>query len=158
MHINCTQVLDALIYPVHRLWPFNTLRSSQNIHFADDIFNCIFWNENLRILILIPISVKFVGKVPIDNKPAAVKTTVWRPTGVTIPYHYLNQRWPSLINRPHFTCKESCFKQGCSNKITMLGKMIRSNYIYYTQYLYDLCKELWSKETLWADCSIFHGI
>ena len=32
---------------------------------ADDIFKCIFMNENVRILI--QISLKFVPKGPIDN-------------------------------------------------------------------------------------------
>ena len=32
---------------------------------ANDIFKCIFMNEKLRILI--PISLKFVPKGPIDN-------------------------------------------------------------------------------------------
>ena len=35
---------------------------------ADDIFKCIFLNENVRILI--QLSLKFVPKGPIDNKSA----------------------------------------------------------------------------------------
>ena len=37
---------------------------------ADDIFKCIFLNENGRIVI--QISVKFVTRSPIDNVPALV--------------------------------------------------------------------------------------
>ena len=37
---------------------------------ADDIFKCIFLNENDRISI--QISLKFVPRSPIDNKPALV--------------------------------------------------------------------------------------
>ena len=37
---------------------------------ANDIFKCIFLNENGRILI--QISLKFVPRSPIDNKPALV--------------------------------------------------------------------------------------
>ena len=37
---------------------------------ADDIFKCIFMNE--KISILIPVSLKFLPKVPIDNKAALV--------------------------------------------------------------------------------------
>ena len=37
---------------------------------ADDIFKCIFLNENARIQI--QISLKFVLRCPIDNKPALV--------------------------------------------------------------------------------------
>ena len=50
---------------------FNTLRPRQNgRHFADDIFKCIFLNEN--VWIPIEISLKFVPKGPVDNIPALV--------------------------------------------------------------------------------------
>ena len=39
-------------------------------HFADDIFKCIFLNE--KCYVLIKISLKFVPKGPIGNKPALV--------------------------------------------------------------------------------------
>ena len=46
----------------------NTLRLRQNgRHFPDDIFKCIFLNEN--VYILIKISLKFVPKGPIKNNP-----------------------------------------------------------------------------------------
>ena len=47
--------------------------------FADDILKCIFLNENSRIPI--GISLKFVPRNPIDNKPALVQVMVWRRTG-----------------------------------------------------------------------------
>ena len=47
---------------------FNSLRLRQNRrHFADDIFKCIFLNENASIAI--EISLKFVPKGPINNIP-----------------------------------------------------------------------------------------
>ena len=46
---------------------------------ADDIFKCIFLNENVRISI--QISLKFVPKGSIDNKSALVQVTAWRRTG-----------------------------------------------------------------------------
>ena len=46
---------------------------------ADDNFKCIFLNENDRILI--PISLKFVPRCPIDNKPALIQVMAWRRTG-----------------------------------------------------------------------------
>ena len=46
---------------------------------ADNIFKCIFLNENDRILI--QISLKFVPRGPIDNKPALVQVMAWRRTG-----------------------------------------------------------------------------
>ena len=46
---------------------------------ADDIFECILFNENERIPIRI--SLKFVPRSPIDNKPALVQIMAWRRTG-----------------------------------------------------------------------------
>ena len=58
-----------------------TLRPRRNWHFADDIFKCIFLNEN--VWIPIKISMKFVPKGPINNTPYSVQATS----------HYLNQWW-----------------------------------------------------------------
>ena len=61
-------------------WVFNTLRPRQNgRHSPDDIFKCIFLNEN--IWILIAISLKFVPKGPINNIPALVQIMAWRWPG-----------------------------------------------------------------------------
>ena len=46
---------------------------------ADNIFQWIFLNENGRILI--QISLKFVPKSPINNKPALVPVMAWRQSG-----------------------------------------------------------------------------
>ena len=46
---------------------------------ADDIFKCIFLNEN--IWIAIRISLKFVPEVQIYNKPALVQIMAWRLIG-----------------------------------------------------------------------------
>ena len=58
----------------------NSLRPRQNgPHFADDIFKCIFLNENVSIAI--KISLKFVPKGPINNIPALVQIMAWRRPG-----------------------------------------------------------------------------
>ena len=63
----------------HISW-VNTLRPWQNgRYFADDIFKCIFLNENARISL--KISLKFVPKVWIDNIPALVQMMAWRRPG-----------------------------------------------------------------------------
>ena len=60
--------------------PFNTLRPRQNHHhFADDIFKNIFFDENVWILIIMPL--KFLPKGPINNIPALVKMVTWRQAG-----------------------------------------------------------------------------
>ena len=48
-------------------------------HLADDRSNYIFMNKN--VCILIRISLKFVPKGPIDNKPALVQAMAWRRIG-----------------------------------------------------------------------------
>ena len=58
----------------------NTLRPRQNgRRFADDVFKCIFLNEN--VWISLKISLKFVPKVPINNIPALVQILAWRRWG-----------------------------------------------------------------------------
>ena len=58
----------------------NTLRPRQNGHrFPDNIFKCIFLNEN--VWILIKISLKFVPKGPINDIPSLVQTMAWRRSG-----------------------------------------------------------------------------
>ena len=67
------------------LW-VNTLRPRQNgCYFPDNIFKCIFLNEN--IWILLKISLKFVPKVWINNISALVLIMVLPQQA---PSHYLN--------------------------------------------------------------------
>ena len=59
---------------------FYTLRPRQNGRlFPDDVFKCIFLNENLWISI--KISLKFVPKGPINNVPALVQIMAWYRPG-----------------------------------------------------------------------------
>ena len=58
----------------------NSLRPRRNRrHFADDIFNRIFLNENAWIPI--KISLKFVPKGPINDIPALVQIMAWHRPG-----------------------------------------------------------------------------
>ena len=50
-------------------------REKNGWHFADDIFECIFSNEN--VWILNTIWLKFVLKSPIDNNTALVQIMAW---------------------------------------------------------------------------------
>ena len=75
-----------LLIPIRHGWNqaasylFNTLRPRQNgRHFPDDIFKCIFVNENAWISI--KISLKFVPKAHINNIPALVQIMAWRRAG-----------------------------------------------------------------------------
>ena len=73
----CLCSFPSAMVPAHTI---NTLRPRQNGRlFADDIFKCIFLNENIRISI--KISPKFVPKGPINNIPALVQIMAWRRSG-----------------------------------------------------------------------------
>ena len=105
---------------VHRLHGrINTLRPRQNgRHFADDIFKCIFFNEN--VWISLKISLKFVLKGPINNIPALVQIMAWRHPGdkplsepmlVDLPTHICVARpqWvksnnPNMIMHSKWVC------------------------------------------------------
>ena len=83
----------------------NALKPRENgPHFADDIFKCIFVNENLWIPL--KISLKFVPKGPINNIPSLVQIMAWRRTGdkplsepmmVRLPT-YICVTWPQWVN------------------------------------------------------------
>ena len=89
----------------HLLLSLNTLRPRQNGRpSADDIFKCIFLNEN--VWIPIKISLKFVPKGPINNIPAMVQIIAWRRPGdkplsepmvVSLPTHICVAR-PQWVN------------------------------------------------------------
>ena len=89
---------------------FNILRPRQNYrHFADDIFRCIFLNENEWILL--KISLKFIPRVPINNIPALVQIMAWcrpgakplsGPMMVSLVTHICETR-PQWVN----TCRDN---------------------------------------------------
>ena len=75
----------------------NTLRPRRNgRHFTDDIFKCIFLNENVSISI--KISLKLVLKGPIDNIPSLVQIMAWRRPGDKP----LSE--PMMVNLPTHIC------------------------------------------------------
>ena len=60
--------------------PNNTLRPKQNSrHFPDDIFKCIFFNEN--VWTRMTFALKFVPKCSVDNIPVLLQTMAWRRPG-----------------------------------------------------------------------------
>ena len=88
----------------------NTLRPRRNRrHFADDTFNRIFVDENIRISI--KISLKFVPKGPINTILALVQIMAWRRSGekplsepmmVSLPTHICVTR-PQWVNTLRLT-------------------------------------------------------
>ena len=99
------QILAPAGACIHSPAPINSLRSRQDgRHVADDIFKCIFLNENVRIFIWI--SLKFVPKGPINNIPALVQIMAWcwpgnkplsEPMKVRLPSHICVTR-PQWVN------------------------------------------------------------
>ena len=81
----------------------NTLRPRQNgRHFPDDIFNYIFLNE--KVLILMRISLKFVPKCSINNVPALVQLMAWRRPGDKPLSEPMMVRFPThiCVTRPQW--------------------------------------------------------
>ena len=83
MHIRVTQPQWVKLHYLNSLRPIPKRR-----HFADEIFKCIFENENEWISPRI--SMKFVPNIRINNIPALVQIMAWRRPGAS---HYLNQWW-----------------------------------------------------------------
>ena len=90
----------------------NTPRQKRNGHFGDDILKCIFFNEN--VWIMIKITLKFVPKCPINNIPALIQTMAWHRPGdkplsesmmVSLPMHI-------CITRPQWVENVSFWGQG----------------------------------------------
>ena len=82
-------------------WVKGLMPKQNGRHFTDDIFNCIFFNEN--VWIPIQISLKFVPKGPINNIPALVQIMAWwrpgdkplsEPMMVRLPTHICVTRPP----------------------------------------------------------------
>ena len=72
-------ILSSFFFVLQIMVAINTLRPRQNgCHFPDDIFKCIFLNENVRILI--GISLNFILKGPINNIPALAQKNGLAPT------------------------------------------------------------------------------
>ena len=86
--ITSSAASDANFIKMTTTFPFNTLSPRQDgRHFADDIFKCIFLNEN--VWIPIKISLKFVPKGPINNIPAWLGAiqALFEPMMVNLPTH-----------------------------------------------------------------------
>ena len=72
--INCAN--DDQVYWSRPQWVNQFRRRQNGHHFPDDIFKCIFLNEN--VWILIKISLKCVPEGPINNIQGLVQIMAWR--------------------------------------------------------------------------------
>ena len=90
-----TQVCHVLLAHTNGLTHWGRMRK------MDDIFKCIFLNEN--VWILIKNSLKFVPKVRINKIPALVQIMAWRrpePMVVSLPTHIcvIRPQWVNNAN------------------------------------------------------------
>ena len=87
----------------------STLRPGQNgCHFANNIFKCIFLNEN--VWTPIKVSLKFVLKGPINNIPALVQIMAWRRPGDKPLSEPMRVRLPThiCVTRPQWVNERVC--------------------------------------------------
>ena len=92
----------------------NTLRTRQNgRHFVDDIFKCIFLNEN--VWTSLKISLKFVPNIWINNIPALVQIMAWRRPGDKP----LSE--PMMVRLPMHICVTQWVKFGILNPTCLFG-------------------------------------
>ena len=81
MYVSLMQYLELYFSCwAQHIGTINSLRPRQNgRHFTDDIFECIFLNEN--VWISLEISLKFVPEVRINTIPTLVQIMAWRRPG-----------------------------------------------------------------------------
>ena len=119
--LNCFEK-NSNTFPFYTL--FNTWGMGKNgRHFADNIFKCIFFNEN--IWTLIKISLKFVPKGPINNIPALVQIMAWcRPGDKPLSE-------PMMVRLPMHICvtRPQWLKRDGAGSWYPASWMTRSNYL-----------------------------
>ena len=70
-------------------------------HLPDDVLKCIFMNG--KVCMLIPISLKFVRKSPINNIPALVQVMAWHWSGDKPLSEPMLKCWPSSLTHVYST-------------------------------------------------------
>ena len=123
------------------------MRPRQNgRHFPDDIFNCIFLNEN--VWISNKISLKFVPKGQINNIPALVHIMAWcrpgdkplsEPIIVSLLTHICITR-PQWVNIyfQKWHCNMCLHMVGLSYSVSTGGHDAKSSYLHVTDTIQDL--------------------
>ena len=117
-------------------------------YFADDIFKCIFLNEN--VWISIKISLKFVPMIRISNIPALVQIMAWRPPGDSHFWNYIiGVLWDATLEYITSWCKRYPHCKQFQNidekigepKLRLFNVWFGHLNIYFlkTIYIYDEC-------------------
>ena len=164
IQLNLPSVFCLLIYFI-RIWiwlwrksswqywlSLNTLRPIQNgRHFADDIFKCIFLNENTSISI--SVSLTFVPEGLINNISALVQIMAWRRLGdkplsepmmVSLLTHICVTRhqWVKVATSiaGHFVKKNYAWPVKCLSKAMLAENELR--YIYISLHIHNCYDEI----------------
>ena len=108
---SCLGIILMQEHIFQTLSAINISRPRQNRRHWTDIFKCIFFNEN--VWILLKVSLRFVLKVWINNIPALVQIMVWcrpckKPLSATMMVSLLTHTYTSLaINELNMTSKQN---------------------------------------------------
>ena len=131
----------------------NTLRPRQNgRHFPDDIFKCIFLNEN--VWISIKISLEFVPKDPINYIPALLQIMAWcrpgdKPSSEPMMVSLLTH---ICVTRPPWVKIMYCIMLIYQCEV-LLGLVItKSNKWWYSITVLTLTKMLDISHSMWCLC------
>ena len=121
-------------YFLLRLQCVNTLKPRRNRrHFADDIFKCVFLNEN--VLISVKLSLKFIPMGPVNNIPSLVQMMAWCRLGVkplseammiSLPRLQCVNVGPVHLGSPYLSQGLSAPSQGCGRLNHLLGDASRA--------------------------------
>ena len=125
-------------------------------HFTDDIFKCIFLNEN--VWIPIKISLRFVPRGPINNIPTLVQVMAWRRPGDKPLSEPMVVRLPThiCVTRPQrdFSFSERMWPW------QRLMRIIRDNVamrlVYWNTWISD-CSYIFMWEVITHPCCDFSG-
>ena len=131
----------------------NTLRPRQNgPHFADDIFKCIFLNEN--VWILLKISLKFVPKVPINYIPALVLIMPWHRPGDKPLSEPMMVRLPThiCVTRPQWVNQSQLLR---CDRMQFVRHLLESVEQHFSNHYQRLCIDFMHGRTMtkWLDAT-----
>ena len=146
----------------------NTLRPGQNgRHFADDIFKCIFLNEN--VWISIKISPKFVPQGPVNNILALAQVMASRRPGDKPLSGPMKVRLPThiCVTRPQWVKWHLLYGLNIWISVTVISWLLRlheqkkkkSQGVYLRWYIYNISfSTVGLNKVLPLLCAVYHPL
>ena len=143
----------------------NALRSRQNgRNFTDDIFKCIFLNEQIQISI--NISLKFVPNGQINNILALIEIMAWywpgnkplsEPVMVSLPMH-ICITWPQSVKDVDYSCDQLSIVDDGINQAAHLSFKYLNELISPWTYMISILQKIVSRTYPLLTICIFIGI